>query len=166
MGARSGGLAAGAKAGHRHGQIGAGGGEVHALADERGLRSLAAPLEAVQQPAQGPQVVRVNLRAGQCAAEAEILAIDHLGFRSPALLQQQSAERVADRLHPAPWLVVGQVVLQRDGGAETVEGRVVLAAAISDLALKHLLGHRQQLHAGHVVEVPGLGYPFRCLSEQ
>jgi len=30
---RSGGLAASAEAGHRHGQIGAGGGEVHALAD-------------------------------------------------------------------------------------------------------------------------------------
>jgi hypothetical protein len=29
------------------------------------------------------------------------------------------------------------------GGAETVEGRVVLAAAIGDLALQHLLGHRQ-----------------------
>jgi hypothetical protein len=40
---------------------------------------------------------------------------------------------VADRLHPAPRLVVGQVVLQRDGGAETIEGRVVLAAAIGDL---------------------------------
>jgi hypothetical protein len=31
--ARSGGLTAGAEAGHRYGQIGAGGGEVHALAD-------------------------------------------------------------------------------------------------------------------------------------
>ena len=47
MDARSGGLAAGAEAGHRYRQIGAGSGEVHALADERGLRSLAAPLEAV-----------------------------------------------------------------------------------------------------------------------
>jgi hypothetical protein len=47
---RSRGLAAGAKAGHRHGQIGAGGGEIHALADNRGLRTLATPPKAVQQP--------------------------------------------------------------------------------------------------------------------
>ena len=67
---------------------------------------------------------------GSAPPEAEILAIDHLGLRRTALLQQQSAERVADRLHPAPRLVVGQVVLQRDGGAETGEGRVVLAAVI------------------------------------
>jgi hypothetical protein len=29
----------------------------------------------------------------------------------------------------------------------------VLAAAIGDLALQHLLGHRQQLHAGHVASI-------------
>ena len=50
----SGGAAASAEAGHRHRQIGAGGGEVHPLADQRGLRSLAAPIEALEQPAQGP----------------------------------------------------------------------------------------------------------------
>ena len=54
-----------------------------------------------------------------------MLAIDNLGLRHTALLQQQGAERVADRLHPAPRLVIGQVILQRDYGAKMREGRVV-----------------------------------------
>ena len=74
-------VAAGAEAGHRHRQVGARGGKVQALADEPGLCGLAASFEAVERPAQGPEIVRVDLRAGQRTAEAEVLAIHRLGFR-------------------------------------------------------------------------------------
>src|SRR3984893_10597304 len=47
-------------------------------------------------PRRAHRFVRVDLRAGQCATEAEILAIDRFGLRRTALLQQQRAERVAD----------------------------------------------------------------------
>ena len=107
----------------------------------------------------------MDLRPGQRTAQAKILAIDHLGFRGAALLQQQRTERVADRLHPAPGLVVGQGVLQRDGGAQAGESSVVLAAAIGDLARQHLLGDREQLHAGDIVKVAGVRHEFRGRAE-
>src|SRR4051794_13101537 len=98
---------AGAKAGHRHRLIGAGGGEVKALSDQRGFRNLAAPLKAVQQPAQRPQIVGMDLSARQRAPETEILPIDTLGLCRSPLLQEQRTECMADRLHPTPRLVVG-----------------------------------------------------------
>ena len=96
-------LAAGAKARYRHREVGASGGEVHALADQSGLSGLAAPLEAVEQPTQRPQVVWVDLSAGQCAAEPKILAINHLSLCRAALFRQQRTQRVRR-----------EVVLQRE----------------------------------------------------
>ena len=49
----SGRLTAGTEAGDGHVQVGAGGGEVQALADEGGFHSFAAAVETVEQAAQG-----------------------------------------------------------------------------------------------------------------
>src|SRR5271165_2614959 len=73
---RSGGDTPGAETGHRYRHVGTSGGKFHALADEPGLRRLAAPLEAVEQPAHRPQIVRMDLRSGQRAAKSKVLAID------------------------------------------------------------------------------------------
>jgi hypothetical protein len=100
------------------------------------------------------------------AAEAEVLTIDLLGFRGAPLFQQQGTERVAHRLHPAPGLVVGQVVLQRDGGAQPREGCVMFASAVGDLALQHLLGNGQQLHAANIMDLPRLWHAQRGRAEQ
>src|SRR4051812_3099345 len=100
-------VTAGTIARHRHGLIGAGGGKVHALSDQRGLHNLFALLEAVQQPAQGPQIVGMDLSPRQGAPEAEILPIDTLSLCRSPLFQEKRTERMADGLHPAPRLVIG-----------------------------------------------------------
>ena len=50
------GRTAGTEAGNRDVQVGAGGGEVQSLADERGFHGFAATVEAVEQAAQGPEM--------------------------------------------------------------------------------------------------------------
>jgi hypothetical protein len=95
-------LTTGAEAGHRHSHVGARRGKIQPLADEFRLHGLAPPFEAVEQAAQRPHIVGVNLGTRQRAAQAEIVAINDLCFRRTALLQQQRTKRMADRLHPSP----------------------------------------------------------------
>ena len=45
------------------------------------------------------------------------------------------------------------------------EGCIMFSAAVGKLALQHLLSDRQQLRAGHVMEVSGLKHPLRSLTE-
>jgi hypothetical protein len=79
----------------------------------------------------------------QLAVETEIGTVDRLGLLDASLLQQERSERVAGRLHPAPGLVIGQRVVELDRLAQMREGRVVVALAVLQLALEHLLGHAQ-----------------------
>jgi hypothetical protein len=69
----SGSLTASTEAGDGHIQVGAGGSEVQALADEGGFHGFVTAVEAVEEAAQGPEIVGVDLGAGQTAAQAEIL---------------------------------------------------------------------------------------------
>jgi hypothetical protein len=87
-------LAVGVKARYRHRRSARAAAKSTSLADQSGLSGLAAPLEAVEQPAQRPQVVWVDLSAGQRTAEPKILAINHLSLCRAALFQQQRTQRV------------------------------------------------------------------------
>src|SRR5262249_51221548 len=101
---RSGRVTAGAEARYRDGLIGTRGGEVHALSDQCRLRNCATLLKAVEQSAQSPQIVGMDLGARQRPAEAEIFPIDGLDLCRLPLLEQKRTERMADRLHPTPRL--------------------------------------------------------------
>ena len=105
-------------------QVGAGGGQFHPLAQQARFSALAASVEAVEQAPHGPEVVWMHLGAGQAARQAQVFAIGLFRLGHPALLQQQRPQGMADGLHPAPGLVIGQVVFQRDGGPQVGKGRV------------------------------------------
>ena len=92
------------------------------LLDDLGLRRSPEPAEALVEAVQAPDVVGVLAGAAKRAVEAEVGAVDRFRLLDLALLEQQRAERVARRLHPAPRLVVGQGVVQLDRPAQVVEG--------------------------------------------
>ena len=119
---------------------------------------VAAPRQAFVQAVQAPHVVGMLVGAGELAVVAEVRAIDRLGLREMPLLQQERAQRMARRLHPAPRLVVGQRIVELDGAAQMGEGRVDVAAAVFQLAAQHLGGDVEKVLDGVVVHQPRVGH--------
>ena len=124
-----------------------------------GLDGLAPAGQALVQAVQAPHVVGMPARPAQLAVEAQVGPVDGLGLVEAALLHQQRPEGVAGGLHPAPRLVVGQVVVELDRPTEVLEGGVEVAPAVLDLAGHHGLGHGQDVEAGVVEQHPALGHP-------
>ncbi|PCJ73979.1 MAG: hypothetical protein COA53_10705 [Rhodobacteraceae bacterium] len=56
---------------------------------------------------QAPDVIWVLASARQGGIQPKVCFVNGGGFFHMALLQQQNGQRMARRLHPAPWLVVG-----------------------------------------------------------
>ena len=104
--------------------------QIESLLDQSRLDLLAAAGQAFVQPVQRPEVVGVLAGPAQLAVQPEIGAVDRLGLLDASLLQQERAERMAGRLHPAPGLVIGQRVVALDRPAQMREGRVVVALAV------------------------------------
>ena len=76
----------------------------HAADNIAGIESV----EVLDKPEQG--IVGLKWReTRKFAGKTEILAIGLFGLFDPALFQRQSAERMANRLNPAPGLVIGPV---------------------------------------------------------
>ena len=111
------------------------------------------------QTVQAPQVAGVLAGPAQGLVETEIGPIDRLGLLILILLHQQRTEGMAGRLHPAPGLVIGQGVVQLDRFAQMVKGDLVVAAAVFQLAVQHLLGDRQQVKDDVVMHPPGVRHP-------
>lgn len=88
--------------------------------------SFATPLQAFDQAVQRPDIVRM-LGALHRAAQAQIVAIDLLGLRRMALVEQQCGQRMARRMHPGPRLGVGEVVVELDRAAQVIVSLVVPA---------------------------------------
>src|SRR5689334_1477081 len=84
--------------------------QVEPLLDQGRLRLLATTDQAFVQPVQRPEVIGMLAGAAQLAVEAEVGAVYRLGFLDPALLEEKGPQRMAGRLHPSPWLVIGQSV--------------------------------------------------------
>src|SRR5262245_66341923 len=105
-------------------------------------------------------------RTAEPAVEAEIRAVNPFGLGDSALLEQQRAERVSSRLHPAPRLVVGQRVVEFDRTSQMSEGHLVVAAPILKLAVKHRLCDLKQVPDGIVMHPPALRHPKLCLEER
>src|SRR5262249_31744791 len=61
-----------AEAGHSHRHVGPRRGNLHTLADQRGLRRFTTSFEAVEQPTQRPDIVRMDLGARQRATKPEV----------------------------------------------------------------------------------------------
>src|SRR5579864_7202670 len=80
------------RAGHR---------EIEPRLDQRRLDLVAAPAQALVQAVQAPHVLRMLAGSAELAVEAQVGAVDRLGFGELALLQQERAQRMARRLHPA-----------------------------------------------------------------
>ncbi len=115
-----------------------------------------AALQAFDQPVQRPHIVRMLGAALDVAAEAEVVAVDLLGFLDMALIQKQGRERVARRMHPGPRLGVGEIIVERDGLAQMPEGLVVLASVKGELAIEQSRADRQGC-AGRVAQEPATG---------
>ena len=77
------------------------------------------------------------------AAEAEIVAIDLLGLLHVTLVEKQCRQRMAGRVHPRPWLGVGEVVIQLDCLAQmaigllvpALQAKLAVAVAKADVAI-------------------------------
>ena len=87
----------------------------------RGLDGIAASCQALVQAMQAPDIAGVLAGSRQSSVQAEVGAVYGFCLFQFPLLQQQRAERMAGRLHPAPWFVVGQVIAQADGLAQVTE---------------------------------------------
>src|SRR5689334_17859096 len=101
----SGGFAA-AEAGGADRHLGARLGEIEPGLDQRRLDRVAAPAQAFVEPVQAPDVLGMLAGAAQLAVVAQVGAVDRFGLLDMALLQQERAQRMPRRLHPAPRLVV------------------------------------------------------------
>lgn len=119
-------------------------------------------MEAVQRP----HVARVLERSREGVVQAEVGAVDGLRLGDAPLFEQEGAVGVAGRLHPAPGLVVGEVVVQLYGAFQGREGGVELTFAVGEFAVQHRRGDGQDVGAGVVEEHPGLGDPGYRLVEQ
>ena len=117
------------------------------------------------QTLEAPYVFGMDAGAREIAGEAEILAIGLFGFLDAALLQHERAKRVADGLDPTPGLVIGQRILQLDRLVEMGEGPVVVALAVFELAIQHLLSHIEQIDAADIVQQAAFGHFGACLHE-
>src|SRR5947209_4078936 len=149
-----------AEAGGADGYLGAGEGEVEAGLDQRRFQGVPAPRQAFVQPVQAPDIVGMLAGPAEPAIQAQVRAVDRLGLLEPSLLQQQSAQRMPRRLHPAPRLVVGQRVVELDRAPQMGEADIDIAATIFELAAQHLLGDRQQIDDLVVVDPPCLGHAW------
>src|SRR5207245_3297399 len=100
--------------------------------DQVGLAYPPARKQTLVQAIEAPRFLGVLARAAQGAVAAEIGAIDALRLLDAPLLQQQRAERMTRRLHPAPGFVIGKVVVELDGFAQMGEGAIMVASAVLD----------------------------------
>ena len=83
-----------------------------------------------------PGIVRVPLQIG---------SIDLLCFLQLFLLEQQRAECMPRRLHPAPRFIVVESIVVAHRLAKVFEGHVESAFPIRDLALEHRLGASEDI---------------------
>ena len=130
--------------------VGSGLGEVEALAGDVGEVGLVGSFEAFGVAGEGPDVVEVLAGSADVGVVAEVGLVDGEGFVDAVLLEQQGSEGVADGLHPAPGLVVVEVVVEFDGVAQVGEGGVEVALSVGDFAAHHLLGDGEDVAAGVV----------------
>ncbi len=115
---------------------------------------------------QGPDVARVLQRAREGAVQAEVGPVDRFRLLDPSLFEEECAVGVPGGLHPAPRLVVGEVVVQFDGAFQGGEGDVVVALAVLQFAVEHRRGDREDVGAGVVEEHAGPGDPGCGLPEE
>src|SRR5690348_6497331 len=130
------------------------GGDLELLLYDSRLLMFSQPGQAFVVPVQAPDVAGVLAGPGQRAVQAEIGAVDRLRLGQPSLFEQQGAVGVPGRLHPAPWLVVGQAVVEFDRPAQQAERLVVVAPPVLDLAVEHGPGHGEYVLAGVVEDGP------------
>ena len=124
-----------AEAGGPDRHVGPGNRDVEPLPDDLGFRLLAEPHQAFVEAVQAPDVLGMLAGPRQGGVETEIGAVDRLRLLDAALLEQQRAERMARRLHPAPRLVIGQRVVELDRAAQMRERLIEMAFAVLDLAV-------------------------------
>src|SRR5215213_6552486 len=124
----SGGFAS-AEAGGADRHLGARLGEIEPCLDQWRLDRVPAPAQTLVEPVQAPDVLGMLAGAAQLAVVAQVGSVDRFGLLEMALLQQQCAQRMPRRLHPAPRLVVGQRVVELHGAAQMGEAQVEVAAA-------------------------------------
>ena len=117
--------------------------QVEPLFDQSRLDLFSATDQAFVQPVQRPQIIGMLAGAAQLAVKTEIRAVYRLGLLDPSLLEEKRPERMAGRLHPSPWLVIGQRVAELDRPAQVREGCVMVALSIFQLAVQHRFGHAQ-----------------------
>ena len=89
--------------------------------------------------------------------EAEVRTVNLCRFLHMALLEQERTERVARRLHPAPGLVIGEIVVEGDRAAQMGEGLVIGALAVGDLASHHLARDGHDVLAVVIHELARIG---------
>ena len=101
----------------------------------------------------------------QFAVKSEIGTVDRLGFGNPSLLHQKGSQSMPGRLHPGPWFVVLEIVVEFDGTPEMGKRRIVIPLAVFEFAQKHLLGHLKDTEAGIVEQFAGLRNPVARFQE-
>ena len=148
-------------------QVRAGCGQLKALPCHLRFWRVTSPAAAKTfiQPLEAPDVVRVDAGAREVAGKAKILSICLLSLLNPALLQRQGPKGMAHWLDPALGLVIWQCIFQLDCFAQVVEGLVIVALAVLQLAVQHLLGHIKQIDATVIMQVPTIGHLGARLHE-
>jgi hypothetical protein len=95
-----------------------------------------------------PDIVRLLSTALHPAAQAQIIAIDLLGFVHVPLIEQERGERVARRVHPGSWLGVGEIVIELHRPAQMSISLVMIALMISKLAIGQSCSDRKRIARG------------------
>ena len=81
-------------------------------------------------------------------AQAQIVAIDLLGFLVVALLRKQRRQGMARRMHPRPGLYVLEIVVAANALAQMLVGGFVVALVVRELAVEHLFATAKMSCAG------------------
>src|SRR5262249_7480050 len=114
-------------------------GVAEALLDLCRLLGLAQAAQALQETKKRPAVLRMP---------PEVLAVDRLRLRQPALLYQDRTQRLPDWEVPVRRLHVRQLVLQPDRLLQSAELRLLLAAQPRELCLQDGVGKTHQRCSG------------------
>src|SRR5690606_31772536 len=110
------------------------------------------------EPVERPDVVRVLQRARQSGGDAQVVCVNLQGLLDSTLLEEQSAQRVPDRLHPSPWLVVRQVVRELHGVTEARERALVFALPVLERAVQHRRRDLEDVAARVVEDRAAIGH--------
>src|SRR4051812_37645133 len=85
--------------------------------------------------------------ARQSLIESKVSSINRFGLFNPILFEKERPQGVTRRLHPAPGLVIREVIVKFDRAPQMHKGAINLSLSVGNLTFHHLVRNCQNVLA-------------------